>query len=135
MQAAEEQLEVARAKNMEYEQHLQEAENAEGQSKIIDMSRKIVMLKANESLLSRKYKILEEQNGDLTSLCSQLKADIANLECHSVKTIGELQRYKEMYSFKVQSLQKNLEESVPMASFENANKMMPFWLIFNLLIE
>ena len=122
MQAAEEQLEVAKAKNMEYEQHLQEAENAEGQSKIIDMSRKIVMLKANESLLSRKYKILEEQNGDLTSLCSQLKADIANLECHSVKTIGELQRYKEMYSFKVQSLQKNLEESVPMASFENANK-------------
>ena len=44
------------------------------------------------------------------------------LQCHYVKTIGELQRYKDMYCFKIESLQKSIEDSVPLASLENANR-------------
>ena len=112
------------AKNIEYEKHL-EAINSDDdtqRTRLIGSTRTIAVLKSNEAILARKYKVVEDQNKSFEKEQNQLKSEIVQLECHAAKTIGELQRYKEFYSFKVDSLQKALEESVPMTSLENANR-------------
>ena len=120
LQEHEVNLEAANTKITELEKFIENQGDEEG--KMIEMARKVALVKANESTLIRRYKISEEINSSLTLGCSKLKDELNNLQCHYVKTIGELQRYKEMYCFKIESLQKSIEDSVPVSSLENANR-------------
>merc|ERR1711971_1101374 len=113
-------LEAANTKVTELEKLIEIEGDDEG--KMVEMARKVALVKANESTLIRRFKISEENNNALTSGSSNLKDELNKLQCHYVKTIGELQRYKDMYCFKIESLQKSLEDSVPGASLENANR-------------
>ena len=117
-------LAAANAKNVEYEDHLNDISPAadEISSKYFETARKIAILKSNEAIITRKYRVIEDQNESLMEDCKQLKAELITLECHAIKSIGELQRYKELYCFKVDSLQSAIEESVPLSSLENANR-------------
>ena len=117
-------LAAADAKNIEYEDQLAGFSlGPDGLSrKYAETSRKIAVLKSNEAMITRKYRVVEDQKNCLQEECKQLKADQITLECHATKSIGELQRYKELYCFKVDSLQSAIEESVPMSSLENANR-------------
>ena len=118
------ELAAATAKNVEYEDHLQSIslDSDERSQKYFETARKIAVLKSNEAIITRKYRVIEDQNQSLTEDCKQLKAELISLECHAIKSIGELQRYKELYSYKVESLQSSIAESVPLASLENANR-------------
>ena len=120
----QQKLSGANAKNIEYEEHLNtlNVSDEDYVRKLGETTRKIAILKANEAILARKYKVIEDQRESLQSQNTQLKSELVQLECHATKTIGELQRYKEMYCFKVDSLQKALEDSVPLSSLENANR-------------
>ena len=124
LEELQQKLDGANAKIVEYEDNLQTFSrgNEPMYQKFAENTRKIAILKANEAILTRKYRVIEDQNKDLVNHSKQMKSDLIQLECHSLKTIGELQRYKQMYTFKLDSLQKALEESVPLASLENANR-------------
>ena len=120
----EQNYEGTRAKVEEYESHLASMSSGvdAGMKKVADTARRIAILKSNEAILTRKYRVMEWKNKIIGDDNQQLKDEIVQLEVHATKTIGELQRYKEMYNFKVDSLQKAMEESVPLSSLETANR-------------
>ena len=120
LQEHEVNLEAASTKVTELEKFIEN--EGDDEAKLVEMARKVALVKANESTLIRRFKISEENNHALASGCSKLKDELNKLQCHYVKTIGELQRYKDMYCFKIESLQKSIEDSVPVASLENANR-------------
>ena len=120
----ESNFEGAKVKLLEYESHLNSLSEGSdvASKKVADTARRIAILKSNETILTRKYRLLEEKLRIMSDSNQELKNDVVQLECHSVNTIGELQRYKEMYNFKIESLQKTVEESVPLSSLETANR-------------
>ena len=112
------------AKVEEYDSHLnsESTTDDDANKKVIETIRRIAILKSNEAILTRKYKVIEDKFLTSSNENTKLRDEILQLECQATKTIGELQRYKEMYIFKVESLEKAMEGSVPLSSLESANR-------------
>ena len=118
------------AKVIEYEAILanmdksgdRDEDQARAAAKLADVARKIALLKSNEAVLTRRYKAVETQEKLLKAENLWLKEELTQLENQSIKSIGELNRAKEVNAFKMKSLQAALEESVPMSSLESANR-------------
>ncbi|XP_066265930.1 centrosomal protein of 290 kDa-like [Branchiostoma lanceolatum] len=94
----------------------------EQQRRLAEMTRKMTVLRVNEKSLTRRYTTLEEMETSLRKENTRLKNDIIAMEKSVAERIGYLQRYKEMAAFKISSLQKALDESVPQTELELANK-------------
>ncbi|XP_063303199.1 centrosomal protein of 290 kDa isoform X2 [Pelobates fuscus] len=89
---------------------------------VAESSRKMTVLRVNEKSLTRRYTTLFEMEQHLRKENSKLKSEISEMEVTVGERIGYLQRYKEVAAFKIASLQKALDDSVPSADLELANK-------------
>ena len=124
IQSLEEVRDAYAAKITEYENHLNllDSDNDSIKNKISETARKIGLLRSNEAVMTRRYKAVENQEKLLRSENSRLKSELIELENHATKTIGELTRSKEFNTFKIRSLQKCVEDSVPLSSLQAANR-------------
>ncbi|KFZ67248.1 Centrosomal protein of 290 kDa, partial [Podiceps cristatus] len=89
---------------------------------LAENNRKITVLRVNERSLTRQYTTLLETERHLRKENEKLKGEITHMETAVLGRIGNLQRFKEMASFKIAALQKVLDGSVPLAELELANK-------------
>ncbi|GAB1295530.1 Centrosomal protein of 290 kDa [Apodemus speciosus] len=85
-------------------------------------SRKITVLQVNEKSLIRQYTTLVEMERHLRKENGKHKNDIISMEAEVTEKIGNLQRYKEMATFKIAALQKVVDNSVSLSELELANK-------------
>ena len=93
-------------------------------AKLSDATRKMAILKSNETMMVRRYKAIEDSEVALRQECAKLKADAVEMEKAVMEKVGVLQRYKDMASFKMEALQKSLAESVPASALEMANRQL-----------
>ncbi|XP_053742818.1 centrosomal protein of 290 kDa isoform X6 [Synchiropus splendidus] len=84
--------------------------------------RKLTVLKVNEKKLTRRYTTLLEQQELLRKENDKLKDESTQMQTTVTKRIGYLQRCKEMSAYKIEALQKALDDSVPSSDMEKANK-------------
>ena len=116
---AEQRQAAAQAKVEEYEEHLDNLGKGGDmvQKKMAETARRVALLRANEALLSRKYKVLENQQVEARVNVEELNKEAAAMEARSdsaifvstltftsfraTREIGQLQRSKELLSFKV----------------------------------
>ncbi|KAM8860890.1 centrosomal protein of 290 kDa isoform 2-T2 [Synchiropus picturatus] len=84
--------------------------------------RKLTVLKVNEKKLTRRYTTLLEQQELLRKENDKLKDESTQMQTTVTKRIGHLQRCKEMSAYKIEALQKALDDSVPSSEMEKANK-------------
>uniref|UniRef100_A0A663MM95 Centrosomal protein 290 n=1 Tax=Athene cunicularia TaxID=194338 RepID=A0A663MM95_ATHCN len=89
---------------------------------LAENNRKITVLRVNERSLTRQYTTLLETEQHLRRENEKLKGEITHMETAVIGKIGNLQRFKEMASFKIAALQKVLDGSVPLSELELANK-------------
>ncbi|XP_071655842.1 centrosomal protein of 290 kDa isoform X2 [Patagioenas fasciata] len=89
---------------------------------LAENNRKITVLQVNEKSLTRQYTTLLETEQHLRKENEKLKGEITQMETAVIRKIGNLQRFKEMASFKIAALQKALDGSVPLSDLELANK-------------
>ncbi|NXG65233.1 CE290 protein, partial [Hemiprocne comata] len=89
---------------------------------LAENNRKITVLRVNERSLRRQYTTLLETERHLRKENEKLKDEIIQMETAVIGRIGDLQRFKEMASFKIAALQKVLDGSVPLSELELANK-------------
>uniref|UniRef100_A0A8B9N3I4 Centrosomal protein 290 n=1 Tax=Accipiter nisus TaxID=211598 RepID=A0A8B9N3I4_9AVES len=89
---------------------------------LAENNRKITVLRVNERSLTRQYTTLLEMERHLRKENEKLKGEITHMETAVIEKIGNLQRFKEMASFKIAALQKALDGSVPLSELELANK-------------
>ncbi|XP_009462180.1 PREDICTED: centrosomal protein of 290 kDa [Nipponia nippon] len=89
---------------------------------LAENNRKITVLRVNERSLTRQYTTLLETERHLRKENEKLKGEITYMETAVIGKIGNLQRFKEMASFKIAALQKVLDGSVPLSELELANK-------------
>ncbi|NXH19921.1 CE290 protein, partial [Bucco capensis] len=89
---------------------------------LAENNRKITVLQVNERSLTRQYTTLLEMERHLRKENEKLKGEIIHMETEVTGKIGNLQRFKEMASFKIAALQKVLDGSVPLSELELANK-------------
>ncbi|NWR61968.1 CE290 protein, partial [Bucorvus abyssinicus] len=89
---------------------------------LAENNRKITVLQVNERSLTRQCTTLLEIEQHLRKENEKLKCEITHMETAVTEKIGNLQRFKEMASFKIAALQKVLDGSVPLSELELANK-------------
>ncbi|KAI4894866.1 hypothetical protein NFI96_019180 [Prochilodus magdalenae] len=120
----EEQKEVDAVKIKEYNNWLEalEKDPVEIRRQVSEAARKITVLRVNEKSLTRRYTTLLEQEQHLRKENNKLKDDFVHMEAAVTERIGYLQRFKEMAAYKMTSLQKALDDSVPSSELERANK-------------
>ncbi|KFQ26607.1 Centrosomal protein of 290 kDa, partial [Merops nubicus] len=94
----------------------------EAKKVLAENNRKITVLLVNERSLTRRYTTLLETERHLRKENEKLKSEITNMEAAVTGKIGDLQRFKEMATFKISALQKVLDGSVPLSELELANK-------------
>ncbi|XP_056307502.1 centrosomal protein of 290 kDa [Danio aesculapii] len=120
----EEQREVDAVKIKEYNHMLDtlEKDPSEIRREMAETGRKIMVLRVNEKCLTRRYTTLLELEQHLRKENAKLKEDFTQMQAAVTERIGYLQRFKEMAAFKMASLQKSLDVSVPASELERANK-------------
>ncbi|NXA10936.1 CE290 protein, partial [Sapayoa aenigma] len=89
---------------------------------LAENNRKITVLRVNEKSLTRQCTTLLEMERHLRKENEKLKGELTHMETAVIEKIGNLQRFKEMASFKIAALQKVLDDSVPLSELEVANK-------------
>ncbi|NXP84971.1 CE290 protein, partial [Passerina amoena] len=89
---------------------------------LAENNRKITVLRVNEKSLTRQCTTLLEMERHLRKENDKLKGEITHMETAVTGKIGNLQRFKEMACFKIATLQKVLDSSVPLSELEVANK-------------
>nr|XP_026653449.1 centrosomal protein of 290 kDa isoform X3 [Zonotrichia albicollis] len=94
----------------------------EAKKVLAENNRKITVLRVNEKSLTRQCTTLLEMERHLRKENDKLKGEITDMETAVTGKIGNLQRFKEMASFKIAALQKVLDSSVPLSELEVANK-------------
>ncbi|XP_009696674.1 PREDICTED: centrosomal protein of 290 kDa [Cariama cristata] len=89
---------------------------------LAENNRKITVLQVNERSLIRQCTTLLEMEQHLRKENEKLKDEITEMETAVIGKIGNLQRFKEMSTFRIAALQKVLDGSVPLSELELANK-------------
>lgn len=90
--------------------------------RLADLARKITVLKVNEKALTRRFMAISEMEQTCRKENNKLKNEMIEMEAAITDRISYLQRYKDMAAFKLASLQKRLDDSVPSKDLERANK-------------
>ncbi|XP_056015074.1 centrosomal protein of 290 kDa-like [Ostrea edulis] len=97
-------------------------DDTEVRRRLSDMTRRITVLRVNEKALIRRHNTMEEIEGQLRKEIHRYKNEMASMETAVQERMGYLQRFKDMATFKIASLQKALEDSVPATDLELINK-------------
>ena len=87
-----------------------------------DATRKIAILKSNETMMIRRYRAVQDAESELRRDRTDLKRQMASIENAVTAKVGDLQRARDVAVFRVESLQKALLESVPASALEEANR-------------
>ncbi|XP_058842275.1 centrosomal protein of 290 kDa isoform X7 [Acipenser ruthenus] len=119
-----EQKEQDAAKIQEYNRWLDvlQKDPDEIKKQLAEAARKMTVLRVNEKSLTRHYTTLLEMEQHLRKENNKLKNEMIAMEAAVAERVGYLQRYKDMAAFKIAALQKALNDSVPSADLEKANK-------------
>ena len=82
----EQRLAAAQAKVEELEEHLEKFGGGEdvAKKKMAETARRVALLRANEAILSRRYKVLETLHGEAVSSLEELHKEAATIEARSV---------------------------------------------------
>ncbi|MBN3288056.1 CE290 protein, partial [Polyodon spathula] len=117
-----EQKEQDAAKIQEYNHWLDvlQKDPDEIKKQLAEAARKMTVLRVNEKSLTRHYTTLMEMEQHLRKENNKLKNEMIAMEAAVAERVGYLQRYKA--AFKIAALQKALNDSVPSADLERANK-------------
>ncbi|XP_051808594.1 centrosomal protein of 290 kDa isoform X2 [Acanthochromis polyacanthus] len=120
----EEQKQVDDVKIQEFHELLDtlQKDPEEIKRQLSEAFRKLTVLKVNEKKLTRRCTTLLEQEQHLHKENNKLRDDSIHMQTSVTQRIGYLQRYKEMAAYKIAALQKALDDSVPSADLERANK-------------
>uniref|UniRef100_A0AAQ5X7V3 Centrosomal protein of 290kDa coiled-coil region domain-containing protein n=1 Tax=Amphiprion ocellaris TaxID=80972 RepID=A0AAQ5X7V3_AMPOC len=120
----EEQKQVDDVKIQEFNELLDtlQKDPEEIRRQLSEAFRKLTVLKVNEKKLTRRCTTLLEQEQHLYKENNKLRDDSSHMQTSVTQRIGYLQRYKEMAAYKIAALQKALDDSVPSADLERANK-------------
>lgn len=97
-------------------------DDTEVRRRLSDMTRRITVLRVNEKALIRRHNTMEETEGQLRKEIHRFKNEMASMETAVQERLGYLQRFKDMATFKVASLQKALDDSVPSTDLDLMNK-------------
>uniref|UniRef100_K1PYW1 Centrosomal protein of 290kDa coiled-coil region domain-containing protein n=1 Tax=Magallana gigas TaxID=29159 RepID=K1PYW1_MAGGI len=97
-------------------------DDTEVRRRLSDMTRKITVLRVNEKALIRRHNTMEETEGQLRKEIHRFKNEMASMETAVQERLGYLQRFKDMATFKIASLQKALDDSVPSTDLDLMNK-------------
>jgi len=125
---AEEKAEVEEVKVKALEEHLQSLvqngapPSRELGAKLASTARECALLRSRQAMLTRRHRALQHSEGAAREEVSKLKEEIVAVENAAMERLGALQRYKDRSSFKMEALQKQLTECVPMAELEEANR-------------
>ncbi|XP_047125642.1 centrosomal protein of 290 kDa isoform X1 [Hydra vulgaris] len=137
MQAEEEKLDYEKKKEdllqQRAEDHvrLQEFENFfeklnsepdDNKHLLVEMTRKITVMAVNLKSITRKYTVIQDVEKNLRKENLKIRKDTVDLEASVTSKIGELERYKAMCIYKINALQKILDDSVPSSDLELANR-------------
>ncbi|PNF43192.1 hypothetical protein B7P43_G15673 [Cryptotermes secundus] len=119
-----EHVESMKVKLKEYDGHWEVLSKGEDEQKqlIAENAKRMALTMANMTVLSRKCKALQNLESCTRKENSKLKDEMASMECAMTQRIGELQRHKEMSTYRISALQGMLEDSVPLTVLEAANK-------------
>ncbi|XP_069705746.1 centrosomal protein of 290 kDa isoform X2 [Periplaneta americana] len=119
-----ENVESLQAMVKEYEEHWEALSKDEAEQKqlLAESAKRMALNMSNMKVLGRKCKALQNLENYLRKENSKLKDDMGSIECAVTQRIGELQRHKEMSTFRISALQSMLEDSVPLTTLEAANK-------------
>ncbi|XP_008289537.1 centrosomal protein of 290 kDa [Stegastes partitus] len=120
----EEQKQVDDVKIQEFNELLDtlQRDPEEIRRQLSETFRKLTVLKVNEKKLTRRCTTLLEQEQHLRKDNNKLRDEISHMQTSVTQRMGYLQRYKDMAAYKIAALQKALDDSVPSADLERANK-------------
>ncbi|CAI9718032.1 Hypothetical predicted protein [Octopus vulgaris] len=90
--------------------------------RLSEQSRRMTVLAVNEKALTRSYHTMSEIEKSARKEISKLRNDSISMEKAVTEKIGYLQRHKYTSTFKINALQKALEDSVSSEELEKANK-------------
>ena len=90
---AEQRLAAAEAKVEEIEDHLEKLGGGDdiAAKKMAETARRVALLRANEAILSRKYKVLETQHRDEVARLEELHKEAAIMEGRSARMMVMIQ--------------------------------------------
>uniref|UniRef100_A0A0L8IEA8 Uncharacterized protein n=1 Tax=Octopus bimaculoides TaxID=37653 RepID=A0A0L8IEA8_OCTBM len=97
-------------------------DEAEIARRLSEQSRRMTVLAVNEKALTRSYYTMSEIEKSARKEISKLRNETISMEKAVTEKIGYLQRYKYTSTFKINALQKALEDSVASEELEKANK-------------
>lgn len=117
-------IEIDAVKLQEYDRLLDTLarDEIEIHHRLAENSRQMYLIRSNEKQLERKCGALEESDVNLVKENKKLKVEIIEMEVAVQQRIGYLERFKDMANYRIASLQKQLEESVPLVKLETVNK-------------
>nr|CAB3229962.1 centrosomal protein of 290 kDa [Phallusia mammillata] len=90
--------------------------------KLAETSRKVSLLRVNEKTLIRRHRALESTEDLLTQQNTRLRNEISQMEKAVSERIGYLERYRAMATYKINALQKGMENSVPESELTLVNR-------------
>ncbi|CAF0743692.1 unnamed protein product [Brachionus calyciflorus] len=115
---------VDSVKLQEYDRLLETLQKDESdiRNRIAENSRQMFVIRSNEKQLQRKCQAYEEINSMIMKENKKLKVELVEAEIAVQQRLGYLDRYKDLADFKINSLQTQLEECVPVTKLETVNK-------------
>jgi centrosomal protein CEP290 len=115
---------VDAVKLQEYDRLLETLQHDEPaiRQRLAESSRQMCSLRASEKHLQRKCQALDELSGTLVKENKKLRVDVIEMEIAVRQRIGYLERYRDLANFRIASMQKQLEESVPVSRLEHVNR-------------
>ena len=115
---------VDAVKLQEYDRLLETLQHDEPEvrRRLAESSRKMHVVRASERQLQRKCEAMEEVKQVILKENKKMRVDVIEMEIAVRQRIGYLERYRDMANFRIQSLQNQLEESVPVVKLDLVNR-------------
>nr|AKN21708.1 NPHP6 [Schmidtea mediterranea] len=88
-------------------------DDSELKRRLADLCRQITVLKVNETALTRRYSAMQEMEQTMRRENNKLKSEMIQIEAVVTDRMGYYRRFKETANYKLNVLQKELDESVP----------------------
>lgn len=117
-------VEVDSVKLQEYDRLLDtlEHDEVEIRKRLAENSRQMYLIRSNEKRLDRKCTALEELESNLMKDNKKIKVELIEMEIGVQQRLGYLERFKDMANYRINSLQKQLEESVSISKLDTVNR-------------
>ena len=90
----------------------------EQKQQLAEVNRRITVLRVNERGLIRRYSIQNDREKELEQEVKRMTNEITSMESNVIKRIGYLERFKTMSLYRIEALQKALNETVAESDYE-----------------